>query len=113
MAAHTLSIYNGSRMTEEEYLATDFEVDPDFIDGRLEQRFVGDIEHSNWQRALVLWFSQNTSMLAANEIHIRFPDGNYRIPDVAVFMRPPQGDYVTEPPLAVIEILSPSDTFRR
>ena len=113
MAAHAVAVEGGRFMTEAEYLASDFEVDPDFVNGHLEERFVGDIEHSNWQRALMLWFHQNTDLLAASEIHVRFPEGNHRIPDVAVFLKPPQGTYVTEPPLAVIEILSPSDTFRR
>ena len=112
MAAHTPVLHEGVRMSEAEYLAHDFEVDPDFINGHLEERFIGDIEHSNWQRALVLWFGQNTGLLAANEIHVRVSEGKYRIPDVAIFLKPPQGAYVTEPPLAVIEILSPSDTFR-
>ncbi len=113
MATQTMMFGEETAMTEAEYLASDFKIDPDFVNGHLEERFVGDIEHANWQRALLLWFHANTNLLAASEIHVRFPDGNYRIPDVAVFLKPPQGAYVTEPPLAVIEILSPSDTFRR
>ncbi len=100
-------------MTEAEYLASDFEIDPDFVDGHLEERAMGGIEHTNWQRALMLWFAQNTPLIAATEVTIRVADGKYRIADLAVFTEAPLGSVVTVPPLCVIEILSPSDTFGR
>ena len=74
---------------------------------------MGGIEHTNWQRALMLWCSQETSLIASPEVTIRVAESRYRIADLAIFLQPPQGAIVSQPPLAVIEILSPSDSFRR
>jgi Uma2 family endonuclease len=111
MAAYALT--PDLTMSEAEYLASDFEIDPDFVDGHLEERAMGGIEHTNWQRALMLWFAQNTPLIAATEVTIRVSEARYRIADLAVFTEAPQGAVVTTPPLCVIEILSPSDTFGR
>ncbi len=101
------------KMTEQEYLTSEFEINPEFVDDHIEERNVGEIEHSNWRRALLLWFAANTNLLAAPEVHIRVAPGRFRIPDVAVFLEPPHGVYVTKAPLAVIEILSLSDSYLR
>jgi Uma2 family endonuclease len=111
MAAHAL--VPDVHMTEAEYLASDFEIDPDFVEGYLEERSIGGIEHTNWQRALMLWFSQSTSLIAATEVTVRVGEGRYRVADLAVFEEAPQGAVVTSAPLCVVEILSPSDTFAR
>ena len=111
MAAYAL--VSDLTMTEAEYLASDFEVDPDFVEGHTEERNVGGIEHTNWQRALMLWFSQNTRLIAATEVTVRVADGRYRVADLLIFCEPPQGVVVSDPPVCVLEILSPSDSFRR
>lgn len=114
MAAHAL--VPDFPMTEAEYLTSDFEIDPDFVDGHIEERSMGGIEHTNWERALMRWFLADhgfSPLIASPEVTIRVAEGRYRIADVAVFLEPPQGAVVSDPPLAVVEILSPSDSFRR
>lgn len=103
-------------VTESEYLQSSFEVDCDLVDGHLEERNVGEIEHVNWQQALTLWFGLPrgfTRLYAGPEARTRVAPGRYRIPDVAVFTTPPQGRIVTAPPLAIFEILSPEDRYSR
>ena len=43
-------------MTMEEYLHTSFHPDCDFVDGRVEERNLGDKKHSLLQAELVFWF---------------------------------------------------------
>ena len=108
-----LAVIPEAMMTEAEYLASKFEISPDFVDGYLEGRTWGEIEHSNWQQALRRGFLANTALVVGTELHIRVAEGGFRVADLAVFSKPPRGKYVTTPPLAVIEILSPSDSYRR
>lgn len=103
-------------MTEAEYLAASFETDVDLVDGHIEERNLGEIEHSNWQQALILWFGTEQGFsrhYTAPEVRVRIAPSRYRVPDVAVFTSPPQGRIVTEPPLAIFEILSPEDRYSR
>ena len=103
-------------MAEAEYLASSFESDMDFVDGHLEERNVGEIEHANWQRALMAWFLVDRgfpALIALPEVRIKVSEMRYRVPDIAVFARMPAGAVVMEPPLAVFEILSPEDRYSR
>ncbi len=43
-------------ISAEEYLRTDFEPDADFVDGLIEERPMGEYNHSSWQEALLAWF---------------------------------------------------------
>jgi hypothetical protein len=43
----------------EVYLGTDFEPDAEFADGVIEERPVGENEHSAWQQALAVRFGQH------------------------------------------------------
>ncbi len=105
-------------MTEAEYFNTEFEVTPDFVEGVIEERNVGGPEHTNWQRALMRWFLLDHGfqpLIAATEVTIRVMPGHHRVADLAVFRRAPHGtaSVITDTPLVVIEILSPSDSYRR
>jgi Uma2 family endonuclease len=114
MAASTVSF--DQQMTEEEYLRGDFESDVDFVEDHIEQRYVGEIEHSNWQGALLAWFRGNygfPKLYALPEVRTKVADRRYRVPDVSVFAHLPQGRIVTEAPLAIFEILSPEDRYAR
>lgn len=51
------------------------------------------------------------------EVYLQLPRNRVRLPDVMLVAARPQGDAVTDPPLLVVEILSPStrseDTIRK
>ena len=47
-------------ITVEEYLSTDYSPDCDFVDGVLEDRHVGERDHSDLQRTLIIWFYLHT-----------------------------------------------------
>ena len=104
-----------TQILPEEYLRTSFEgPTPDYVDGELLERHLGDFAHGRTGRRLCALFDELGKKLplhAAVELHLRIAPRHYRIADVAVFDgKEPEGipDY---PPLIAIEILSPDDRY--
>lgn len=99
------------------YLQTAYEPDADFVDGEVEERFVGEYEHASWQLALQLWFAQNQATWGIRvmpELRVQVSPTRYRIPDVVVFDRTrPIERFLTHPPIAVFEVLSSEDLVSR
>jgi Uma2 family endonuclease len=92
--------------TVREYLATSWSPDREFVDGRIEERNLGEKEHSIIQRYLTFLF-----MLKRAEWGVAAR--NFRVPDIlAVRSGESFERYLTHPPLIAIEILSPEDTLR-
>jgi Uma2 family endonuclease len=100
----------------EVYLASSFEPDADYVDGVIEERPVGENDHSAWQKALVFWFERQArewQIRVRPELRVQVAETKYRIPDVTLLDRnQPQEPIATHPPVAVFEILSPKDTLR-
>ncbi len=113
MAATT----QATRVPLEVYLNTSYEPDAEFVDGVVEERPMGEYDHSSWQHALELWFSQHGrewGVRVRPELRIQVSESKFRVPDVTVLDRnQPIEQVITRPPLAVIEILSPEDTVSR
>lgn len=99
------------------YLHTAYEPDADFVDGEVEERFVGEYEHSNWQQALQLWFVQHQrewNVRVMPELRVQTSPTRFRVPDVVVFDRTrPVERFLTHPPIAVFEVLSSEDMMSR
>ena len=100
-----------------EYLKSTYRPDCDFIDGRIEERNVGEHDHAALQAAVILWFGQRQqewNIEVLPEQRIQISPTRFRVPDVClVSLDNPIEQVLTLPPLACIEILSPEDTFRR
>jgi Uma2 family endonuclease len=100
-----------------EYLRSSYTPDRDFVDGRVEERNVGEHDHAAVQAALILWFGQRQSewnIEVLPEQRMRISSTKYRVPDVCLLsLEDPVEQILTRPPLACIEILSPEDTLRR
>ena len=97
-----------------EYLDTSYRPDREYIDGELRERHVGRWEHARMQWLLAGWSMQHESewnVTGSTEQRIRVASGRIRIPDLVVLRPGPQPDVLVEPPLLVIEILSPDDTY--
>lgn len=104
------------QITVEEYLSTDYSPDCDFVDGLLEDRHVGERDHSLVQAAFIVWFHARRKELGITvfpEQRIRVSASHYRIPDVCVTLGLPDEQIFTAPPFLCIEILSPEDQMRR
>lgn len=100
-----------------EYLSNTYEPDCDYVDGVLEERNLGQQEHSNLQTELAFWFRLHRDRLkvkALVEQRLRLHSTKFRVPDVSVFELPaPEEAVPSMPPYICIEILSPDDTMKR
>lgn len=101
----------------EVYLKSSFEPDAEYRDGVIEERPMGEYDHSSWQHAIELWFAQHAKewgVRARPELRIQVTAGNFRVPDVTILDRSlPVEQIITHPPIAVIEVLSPEDSLKR
>ena len=106
-----------TRVPVEVYLQADYEHDCDYVDGEVEERPLGELDHSAWQAILVTFFSlrqKEWGIRARPELRVRVAPTRYRVPDVCLLSREaPIEQIITHPPLAVFEILSPEDRMNR
>lgn len=101
----------------EEYLATMYHPDCDYVDGVLIERNVGQKDHSSIQSAMVIWFwtrRRSLRLKAFTEQRIRLNSRRFRVPDVCVVSFPvPDEQIFSQPPYICIEVDSPDDTLAR
>jgi Uma2 family endonuclease len=98
----------------EEYLATSYDPDCDYVDGELEDRNVGEKDHSKAQGNLYLYLRMHYRMWCVFiEQRVRVSETRYRVPDVCVTLGEPEEQVFGGPPFLCIEILSPEDRAGR
>jgi Uma2 family endonuclease len=101
--------------TVREYLSTSWSPDREFVDGRIEERNLGEKEHSIIQRYLTVLFALKRAEWGVEvfpELRTQIAARNFRVPDILVVSAGESFErYVTRPPLIAVEILSPEDTF--
>ena len=99
--------------TVREYLRTSWSPDREFVDGRIEERNLGEKEHSLIQRYLTFLFMLKRAEWGVEvfpELRTQTRTTRFRVPDVLVMRAVDKFErYVTQPPLIAIEILSPED----
>ena len=96
----------------EDYLHTSFEDgDREYVDGRIVERNVGEVDHSDLQTAIASYLRAHCpAVWAGVEVRVQVKSTRFRVPDVCVVAGgKPAGRVVTAPPLAVVEILSRDD----
>ncbi len=97
--------------------SSEYEPDAEYVDGVIEERPTGELDHADWQAAVVLWFTHHAkewNIKVYPELRVQVAPTRLRIPDVTVIDRGfPVEQIITRPPIAVFEILSPEDTVRR
>jgi Uma2 family endonuclease len=100
-----------------EYLGTDYEPDCEYVDGELEERNAGEKEHSIVQAFLIKWlaaFEEQWKLEAYPALRLRVSPTRVRIADIAILPdKVPYEAVPTQPPVAVIEVLSPEDRVSR
>jgi Uma2 family endonuclease len=105
-----------THISVDEYLRTVYEPDCEYIDGVVEERNLGEREHSDVQANLVTFFRsrfRQTGITAWPEWRFRTSPTRYRIPDVIVTRGKPGDKILSTPPLLCIEVLSPEDRMSR
>ncbi|MGC2112639.1 MAG: Uma2 family endonuclease [Candidatus Korobacteraceae bacterium] len=104
-------------LTVDEYLHSSYSPDCDYVDGELQERNLGELEHAKVQTALAIWFGSHDkewNISTMVELRMRVGATRFRIADLSLFSRgEPTEQVPTRPPLAVIEILSPEDRVSR
>jgi Uma2 family endonuclease len=99
------------------YLHSSFEPDAEYVDGVIEERPMGEYDHSSWQQAIILWFANRAAewgIRVRPELRIQVTASRFRVPDVTVLDRnQPVEQIITHPPIAVLEVLSPEDALGR
>ncbi len=106
-----------SLVTVKEYLETVYEPDCDYVDGRIEERNVGEYDHGYLQALLAALFLNNRDawgVRAVTDVRTQVKPTRFRCPDVSVLRKgAPREPILTHPPLIAIEILSPEDRLSR
>jgi Uma2 family endonuclease len=104
-------VATNTQITAEQYLRMTFEHDAEFVHGEIVERSMPDWIHSTIQYLILLHFAATTGdrLFPRPELRVRIAPDVYRIPDISVVTRPPEGRVPDSPPLIVIEILSKDD----
>ncbi len=101
----------------EEYLHSTYEPDAEYVDGTIEERPMGEDQHSEWQATLAFFFKAHRrewNIRVRPELRTRTSERRYRIPDIAILDAAlPREPIATAPPLVAFEILSPEDRLSR
>jgi Uma2 family endonuclease len=101
----------------QEYLSTTYRPDCDYVDGVIEERNVGEVDHSRLQALLILFFGRLEKQLGIcvlPEVRVQVKETRFRVPDICVVRAPkPEGRVLRTPPLLCIEILSPEDRMAK
>ena len=95
-------------ITPQQYLAAQFEREPELVRGELVERPLPNLIHGRTQQRLAVHL--DGVGYCCTEVRMRLAEDLYRIPDVAVFEGTGPAEIVpTSPPLLVVEISSPDD----
>ncbi len=99
----------------EEYLATDYSPDVDYVDGVLEDRNVGEKDHAKLQfRTAKLLEGPGSRPHVFIETRVQVKPSRWRVPDICAYLGDePDEQIFTQPPFLCIEILSPEDRLSR
>jgi Uma2 family endonuclease len=106
---------NPIRVSVEEYLATSYRPDCDYVDGEVLERNLGEKEHSILQAALIFLFHTRRDEWKVEvfpELPVQVKPTRFRIPDITVVDSNVKWQRILRtPPLLCIEILSPEDSL--
>src|SRR5580698_471145 len=101
----------------EEYLRTTYDPDCDYVDGEVQERNLGELDHSDLQSEFVHYFRMRRrkwKTYAFVEQRVQVSKTRFRIPDVCVVVgNKPTEPIFRTPPFICIEILSPEDRMAR
>ncbi len=97
-----------------EYLHTTYHPDCEYIDGELRERNVGKWEHARLQYLIGSWFARHEGVwrvMGSVEQRMQISPKRIRIPDIVIVGPQEPPEMLIDPPLLVIEVLSPADTY--
>lgn len=105
-----------SLVSVQEYLATVYHPDCEYLDGEIVERNRGETDHGTLQSLIIGWFLQRRKALGVQVItegRVQISRTRFRIPDVTVVLGRVKQRVLRDPPFLCIEILSPEDRASR
>lgn len=105
-----------SQLSVQDYLKMTCDPDCEFVEGVVEERPVGEYDHSTWQTILAGFFTFKVDwgVNGRTELRLQVAPERFRVPDVTILSREaPREQIITHAPLAVFEILSAEDSMTR
>jgi Uma2 family endonuclease len=115
-----LKVAIGPHVPLEVYLrSSEYEPDAEYVDGTVVERSMGEFDHAAWQRTVMKWFllhEDTWNIFVLPGLRVQVKPGQFRVPDVTVIDQNHTlsiDRYITEPPVAIFEILSPEDSMVR
>ncbi|MBS1814976.1 MAG: Uma2 family endonuclease [Acidobacteria bacterium] len=98
-----------------EYLGTVYRPDVDYVDGLLEERNVGEVDHGLLQRALVIMLAaleETHGLFAIPEIRVQVGPTRFRVPDLCLVDEGQLHEpIIRNPPSLCVEVLSRRDSI--
>lgn len=105
-----------TQISLQEYLDMEFQDGtPEYLDGELAERPMTSTRHAKVQGRFVVRLDNLCEPLGLAvyvEVPMRITAEKVRIADVAIFDRDPSERVAENPPLLIVEVLSPSDTWK-
>ena len=104
-----------TQISMEEYLHTSYRPDREYLDGEVRERNMGKGEHAEVQLMLGAWFAAHRrawGIRAGSDFRTQVASTRVRVPDIVIVRdNGPLTGVQVEPPLLIVEILSPDDTY--
>jgi len=100
-----------------EYLQTSYSPDCDYVDGEVQERNLGEVEHADLQSQLLELLrmpSAKVYVRATTELRVQVKETRFRVPDICVRRASAHKERIVRlAPLLCIEVLSPEDRMSR
>ncbi len=110
----TRALVSRPLISVEEYLASSYDPDCDYVDGHIEERNLGERVHGRLQLRVAIILNgqapEGTEVLP--EVRVQVKPSRFRVPDICVAEESDE-PILTKPPLLCIEVLSPEDRMSR
>lgn len=107
----------GSLVSVHEYLTSAFSPDCDYVDGVIEERNLGELDHARLQTAIAAYLYARRKKWGIHvfaEMRVQVSATRFRVPDVCVVAgAEPTEQILRSPPFICIEVLSPDDRIGR
>jgi Uma2 family endonuclease len=100
----------------EEYLNSIYHPDCDYVDGRVVERNLGELDHSSLQTEISFYFRSRRAQWGVHafvEQRVQVSPTRFRVPDICVTLgSKPTEQIFRTPPFVAIEVLSQKDRMR-
>jgi Uma2 family endonuclease len=101
----------------EEYLRTPYDPDCDYVDGEVQERNLGERDHSDLQSHIYAFFLNRAAQFRVYpfiEQRVQVSPTRFRIPDICLYAGAKPAEQVFRtPPFVAIEVLSSEDRMSR